>query len=178
MIPWYHLPYGIQSLRKKNSKKRSIKGNCITERQGVGKHYWRSHFRHLFAGAPALYGQLLDRFNSFFTTSSILFLFFYPFCRSLFLPTEQYTMGLPGFPLSPIWNAILSNTRGQASSKPPLKELKGRREVKKEGVCVKRTNGRFIWALSLYHQLSGSAASIEMELGPGEVHSFIRAESR
>lgn len=35
-----------------------------------------------------------------------------------------------------------------------------------------------MWALSLYHQLSGSAASIEMELGPGEVHSFIRAQSR
>lgn len=31
---------------------------------------------------------------------------------------------------------------------------------------------------SLYHQLSGSVASIEMELGPGEVHSFIRAGSR
>lgn len=61
--------------------------------------------------------------------------------------------------------------------KPAIKELKGHREAKTEGVCVKRTNGTVIWALSLYHQLSGSAASIEMELGPGEVHSFIRAES-
>lgn len=39
-----------------------------------------------------------------------------------------------------------------------------------------RTNGRFMWAPSLYHQLSGFAASIEMELGPGEAHSFIRAQ--
>lgn len=57
-------------------------------------------------------------------------------------------------------------------------KLEGRNRVKEEGVCVKRTNGRFIWAMSLYHQLSGSAASIEIELGPGEVHLFIRAESR
>lgn len=145
----------------------------ITVRHGVGEHYWRSHFRHLFAGALLLMGGYQIHSTHFSQLAQSFFLFFF-----FFLPTVQYTTGLPLFPLSPIWNAILSNTRGQASRKPALKELKGRREAKEGGVCVKRTNGRFIWALSLYHQLSGSAASIEMELGPGEVHSFIRAESR
>lgn len=68
------------SLPRKYSKKRSIKGNCITKRHGVEKHYQRSHFKHL----SALYGQLLDRFNSFFTTGSILF-FLTPFLLKSFV---------------------------------------------------------------------------------------------
>lgn len=176
MILCVHLPYGIQSPMKKKeiARKEALKEIALqnySEARG-----WRALLKITFQASicrgPAPYEQLLDTFNSFFTTGSIFFSFLF------FLPTVQYTMRRPLFPLSPIWNAILSNTRGQASRKPALKELKGRREAKEGGVCVKRTNGRFIWALSLYHQLSGSAASIEMELGPGEVHSFIRAESR
>lgn len=48
--------------------------------------------------------------------------------------------------------------------------------ISQEGRRVKRTNGRFMWARSLYQQPSVFAASIEMELGPGEVHSFTRAQ--
>lgn len=179
MILCVRLPYGIQSPKKKKKKiprKEALKEIAL---QNYSEAWgWRALLKITFQASicrgPAPYGRLSDTFNSFFTTGSILFSFLIFF----FLPTVQYTTGLPLFPLSPIWNAILSNTRGQASRKPALKELKGRREAKEGGVCVKRTNGRFIWALSLYHQLSGSAASIEMELGPGEVHSFIRAESR
>lgn len=50
------------------------------------------------------------------------------------------------FPLSPISNAVLSNTRGQASSIPALKEQVGSEDG---GHSVKRTNGRFMWAQSL-----------------------------
>lgn len=171
------MEYSLQRKKKKKiPRKEALKEIAL---QNYSEAWgWRALLKITFQASicrgPAPYGRLLDTFNSFFTTGSILFSFLIFF----FLPTVQYTTGLPLFPLSPIWNAILSNTRGQASRKPALKELKGRREAKEGGVCVKRTNGRFIWALSLYHQLSGSAASIEMELGPGEVHSFIRAESR
>lgn len=66
-----------QSL-KKEKKKDSRKGAFkISWRSELGKQYWRSHFRHLFAKAPALYGQPLDILNSFSQLAeSFLCLFF------------------------------------------------------------------------------------------------------
>lgn len=132
-------------------------------------------FQASICRGSTLYGQLLDRFNSFFTTGSILFFLF--FAQVFFAySTVHYEASI--IPTKPYLKSTTFKYKRQASRKPGLMELKGHKEAREEGVCVKRTNGRFIWALSLYHQLSGSAASIEMELGPGEVHSFIRAESR
>lgn len=125
-------------------------------------------FQASICRGPALYGRLLDRFNSFFTTSFFPSFLFKSFAYS----TVQYEASI-----IPTKSSTFKYKR-QAFRKLALMKLKGQSRVREEGVCVKRRKGRFIWAMSLYHQLSGSAASIEIELGPGEVHLFIRAESR
>lgn len=104
-----------------------------------GKALLKITFQASICRVPAFYGQLLDRFSSFFTTASILF------------STVHHETSI--IPIKPYFKCKAFKYNRQASSKPALKELKGRKEAKKEGVCVKRTNGRFILALSLYHQL-------------------------
>ncbi len=134
------------------------------------------HISGIYLQGPALYGQLLDRFNSFFTTGSIPLFFLSAQVFFCLYSTVDCGFHYSHYALSEMQYFQIQEAKHLVNQ--PLRSSRDEGEAKKESVCVKRTNRRFIWALSLYHQLSESAASIEMELGPGEVHSFIRAQSR
>lgn len=86
------------------------KGNCITE-ASVWKALLKITFQASICRCPAFYGQLFHGFSSFFTTDSM----FSFLLKSFFLASYSTVRPLV-FSLSPTWNAILSNKRGQTSS--------------------------------------------------------------
>lgn len=86
MILCVHLPYGIQSPMKKKeiARKEALKEIALqnySEARG-----WRALLKITFQASicrgPAPYEQLLDTFNSFFTTGSIFFSFLFFFAYS------------------------------------------------------------------------------------------------